>query len=77
MKFAFPLIVLYLTTACGHLTTQCLPPEPIPQELRVHLEPLRTATDASDIMPAHLYNMERCGVCYSKYEALRKATEDE
>lgn len=76
MKYVYLLLVLFLTPACTPLTMQCSQPAPIPDQLRMPLEPLRTANDADDIMPAHLYNMERCGVCYSKYEALRSATKE-
>jgi hypothetical protein len=76
VKYACLMPVLFLMPACTPLMMECSQPGPIPQELRATLDPLRTATDSSDIMAAHLYNMERCGVCYSKYEALREATKE-
>lgn len=48
---------------------------PIPQELTMTLDPLREAKDVDDILEAHLYNMERAGICYASYEALREAVD--
>lgn len=46
---------------------------PIPPELTQPLEPTRLAVDGGDFLEAHLYNMERLGVCYANYEALIEA----
>jgi hypothetical protein len=45
----------------------------IPKELTKPLERPRLATNESDFIEAHLYNMERLGVCYANYEALVEA----
>ena len=48
---------------------------PIPQELTNPLEPLREAEYVDDIIETHLYNMEKAGICYASYEALREAVD--
>lgn len=45
----------------------------IPKELTKPLEPPRLAVNESDFIEAHLYNMERLGICYANYEALVEA----
>lgn len=39
----------------------------------VPLEPPRLAASGTDFLEAHLYNMERLGVCYANYEAIVEA----
>ena len=54
---------------------ECSQPAQIPKELMTELEPPRLARRAEDVMAAYFYNMEKLGVCYSKYNALRMAIE--
>lgn len=63
----------FLLSACSTLTMECSQPAPIPQELMSDLTPPRLADDPADIWPAYLDNMEKLGICYSKYDALREA----
>jgi len=52
---------------------ECEQQAQIPRELTKPLEPPRLAQDEADFLEAHLYNMERLGVCYANYEALVEA----
>lgn len=52
---------------------ECEQQAPIPSELTQPLEPPTLAADGSDFLEAHLYNMERLGICYAHYEALVEA----
>jgi hypothetical protein len=52
---------------------ECEQQAQIPKELTEPLEPPRLAVSGNDFLEAHLYNMERLGVCYANYEALVEA----
>ena len=73
LRMWLALIACSALSACGHLTMECEQQAHIPKELTRALEPPRLAVNESDFIEAHLYNMERLGVCYANYEALVEA----
>lgn len=72
-KMLLVLSASFLLSACEHLTMECEHQAQIPKELTEPLGPPRLAANQTDFIEAHLYNMERLGVCYAKYEALVEA----
>ena len=62
-----------LLTGCGHIQPPLASCKPLPEELTEPLENLRQPESHSDVLESHFYNMEQCGTCFAKYQALVEA----